>query len=54
MPKINDTLNDILNRRNINGEIYRCDVKIFFNIWDDSKKVDQLHKALTKMANATI
>lgn len=43
------TLEDILNNHNVNGEIYRCDIKNFFG-WDLSKKrIEELHKTLTQM-----
>lgn len=42
-------ITNIISNYNVNGEIYRCDVKNFFG-WDLSKeKVEELHKALTEM-----
>ncbi len=42
---------ELLNGRNINKEIYRCDIKRFFG-WDlSSEKIDEIHKALTESIN---
>lgn len=43
------TLKDILNNYNVDGEIYRSDVKEFFG-WDLPKeKIDELHGVLMEM-----
>ena len=43
------TFKEILNNHNVDGEIYRCDIKNFFG-WDLSKeKVNELHEALTEI-----
>lgn len=43
------TFKDVLNGRNVNGEIYRCDVKRFFG-WSLSKnKVEEIHRTLMEI-----
>jgi len=43
------TFNQILSNYNVDGEVYRCDVKRFFG-WDlPEEKVDEIHSALMKM-----
>jgi len=39
----------VLSHENINGEIYRCDVKRYFG-WDlPRKKINELHGVLTRI-----
>jgi len=43
------TFKQLLEGRNVEGEIYRCDVKEFFG-WDlSTKKIDEIHKALMEI-----
>ena len=43
------SFNDIIRCSNVDGEIYRCDIKRFFG-WDlKREKVDETHKALMEI-----
>ncbi len=43
------TLTEILDNHNVEGEIYRSDIKEFFG-WDLPKeKIEELHKTLTDL-----
>ena len=48
------TLDYLLSSKNVNGEIYRCDIKRFFGWQLNDKKVEKLHKALTEMRNKNV
>lgn len=43
------TLDDLLNNYNVEGEIYRCDIKRFFGWNLPKEKIDELHKAMTEI-----
>lgn len=43
------TLDELLNSNNVNGKIYRCDIRRFFGWNLTSDKVEELHKAMTEI-----
>lgn len=45
------TFKYLINSRNIDGEIYRCDIDRFFGIHLDSKERDDIHKQLMEIRN---
>lgn len=48
------TLDYVLKSRNINGEIYECDIKRFFG-WDLSRnKIIELKMALNQLINRNV
>lgn len=46
------SINYILESENINGEIYRCDIKCYFGWNLEKEKIDELHMVLTEIKNA--
>jgi len=45
------TFKQLIEGRNCEGEIYRCDIKRFFGWGLSSEKVDEIHKALMEISN---
>ena len=42
-------LEDILTNYNVDGEIYRCDIKEYFGWELSEEKIDELHKLFTEI-----
>lgn len=45
----NISLKELLDSENIDGEIYRCDIKRFFGFDISRERVEDLHKALMEI-----
>jgi len=46
---VNISLDYVLSSRNVEGKIYLCDVKRFFDLWHDSKKAEELRDKLEQI-----